>query len=640
MTESNIALYGISRSDDRPITAEAGPVSCELHDFQLRHIRIGDVQIARRLYFALRPADWDMAYPTEITDFRIGGQARSFRASWNARVVRDEIDYVWSAQVAGQSDGTLTFRVCGESHSKFESPRIGMCLLLAADVLAGKMFEVEGEQVAQGTTHHHEFTRLIPRTNLAQRFRTLRFCPSPGIDVLWSVDRGYWDLEDQRNWAEATYKAFTALEHRYPTVAKGERVEQTVTMRFPVGFPTVERSTASGSAADSAARAATAFYSRRARRSQTVKVQVGTKLKNRAVPALGVDFNPADLSVGERKLFSTMRLAHLRYTLRAGEPNLGLAVEAARQAKAALLISVPEVVPQLERDFDRIRAADVQIAYLECRKPDEIKALRDVAKRAHLTAPIGGPGAVDFGIRADLRAAIDAGADFLSWGATPNGHLEDDETYLENSVGVRAQLQTMRYFAPHTELLVGPITIESPYQRLRPDPRQASLLAAAYAAGMIKSLADSGATAGTFFRSVGPHGIIHRRTRHPLPAYDSTDDVQVYPIYHVLWQMSLFRGAVLRAAETSDPRRAEALACTGSEELTLMLVNKTIRDQELVLTGLNRTAATAQMAVLDSTTFDEARLGHPLPTAELPLDRGRGRLELAPCAVAWITVPQ
>ena len=613
MTPRDVALYGEKRPDSEVIRGNAGPVSFEFRDLELRHIRLNTVEIARRLYFAPRSADWDTVYPVEVKGLLVEAGPSTFRATWTAHATKDTVDYLWTGEIVGRQDGELSFRVRGEAASDFESPRIGLCLLLSTDALSGKMFEIEGEEVPQGTTRHHEFTRLVPRTLVAQRFHTIRFCPVKGVDLQWSVDSGYWDMEDQRNWAEATYKAFTAMKHAYPHVGAGEVAEQTATLRFALGVPAVRR-----------------------RRPPAVRVRIGGRQPRSALPALGVGIGAADLTNVEQKILADLRPAHLLLAVSANDPRLEPAVAIARHIGASLLFSVPEAYRQLPEQLDWIRSQGVQISFLECRDPRAFPAAREAAIDSRIEAPVGGPGVPSFSDRSALRDAVDAGAAFLSWGVVPGTHLEDDETYLENTVGVQSQLETMRYFASRADLVVGPITIEPQHSRPRPDPRQAGLLAAAYTAGVIRALSEGRAAAATFFQAVGPHGLIHRPGDSPLPGYDADTAPQVYPAYHVLRRTAPHRGSMMRRTTTSDLLRAESMAWDAPNGTTVMLVNKSTTEQVVELAGLDRRINRVCVSTLDSSSFDSARLNHPLPTEEHPLDGGRLSLRLGPCAVAWI----
>ena len=84
------------------------------------------MELARRIYFAARGADWDTVHPIEVRDLRIQATRRTFKAEWVARCRGGEVDYEWAGQIRGESNGNLSFEVQGRTLAAFSSPRIGL----------------------------------------------------------------------------------------------------------------------------------------------------------------------------------------------------------------------------------------------------------------------------------------------------------------------------------------------------------------------------------------------------------------------------------------------------------------------------------------------------------------------------------
>ena len=59
-----VALYGQPRPPREPVQACAGPVRFIFEDGCIKHVRLGDVELVRRVYFAVRTDDWDTIYPS------------------------------------------------------------------------------------------------------------------------------------------------------------------------------------------------------------------------------------------------------------------------------------------------------------------------------------------------------------------------------------------------------------------------------------------------------------------------------------------------------------------------------------------------------------------------------------------------
>ena len=634
MPSQDVALYGGPRPETSIVDAQAGPVSFVLQDGMINYVRVGAVEVVRRVYFAVRLADWDTVYPT-ITDLEHGQEGKTFWANWHSRATRGGADLEWGSEVRGQADGTIAYTVRANVLSAFSSPRIGLNLLLPADVTAGKMFELSGEKpTPQGTTRYHEFTRLVPRTLVASEFTQIRYSPAPGVDACCEMEGAEFDMEDQRNWTDATYKAFAALPFPYPDVPAGTELTQTFRLRFPVKI----------------------------RRQKPIRpavtLKVGGKVRGVAFPAIGVDLPsgaepPREM---EQQLLAAMRPAFLRAGLAADgqEGAFERAVRLAQGVGCGLLVSVTgatrHTAPAVTSALRQAEVSGVEILFLEYVGPDAsaLGPLRKAARDAEIKVPVGGPGAGDFGGRPALRTAADAGAAFLSWGVTPCVHQEDDETYMENTRGVRPQMETMRYTAPYAEQIIGPITLRSKWLRNPPDPRQRGLLAATYAAGVLKHVAETGALAATLFEPIGAAGLIYRPANYPQPEYDEAyaggaGVPQVFPVYRVVAEACGLRGGPVRQVDSTDYLRAEALAVETPEGLKVIAFNKTRYDQEVVLSGLPTAATEATVAVLDASTVHAARQAPGCRPADLArrhvrVENGKLGLMLGPCAVAIVRI--
>lgn len=605
---SNMALFGEPRAETETIEGHAGPVTFQFTDLSLRHIRLGEVELARRIYFAVRTEDWDTAYPVTVKDLQIRATRRSFEATWVAHCRRGDADYQWKGCVHGRQDGSITFAVEGQVLAPFRSPRIGLNVLLGGDTCAGRMFELTGRPTPQGTVRYHEFTRLVPRTIVADSLDSIRFCPADGVDTSWHFTGSDTSMEDQRNWAESTYKIFAAMTHGYPDLPDGQRGSQTVTLTFPRGLPP-----------------------RRRPRRPVIELKTGALLREATMPPVGVELHPDELPLSEEELALLRRAAPAHLTVPIDAAPAATAV--AKTVGARLIAVVPDGSDATTAAIQQIVKTGGDLAAIQCTAPTskDLQRLRAAATGV----PVGGPAATDFGQRPSLRGAVDAGADFLSWGVAPNMHLEDDETFLENARGPAAQLATARYLLGHDGAVVGPVHLRPEYTRPGPDPRHAAVLAAAYAGGVLCCLAAGRAAAGTFFAATGEHGLIHRRSGGTRAPYDHDGTTQVYPIYTWLKLAGAWRGRPLRRVSTSDPLRATLLAVDGGA----MVVNLTTKTQQVRLRGLG-SSASVEVRTVAASTFDTIRHGEDPPPTSIHVTRGRADLELEPCAVVFAATPK
>ena len=132
-----------------------------------------------------------------------------------------------TARSPATAAGEVRYRFDGRARSAFRRNRIGLCLLHPMD-LAGQPVEVETPQgIVRGAfpaaiSPHQPFLDIVA---LRQR------AGDATLEVRFEGD--LFEMEDQRNWTDASYKTYsTPLRLPYPVaVAPGDRVRQTITLR-------------------------------------------------------------------------------------------------------------------------------------------------------------------------------------------------------------------------------------------------------------------------------------------------------------------------------------------------------------------------------------------------------------------------
>lgn len=617
----SVWLYGDERPLREVITGRAGPVAFDLEDGMLKRVRLGDVEVLRRVYFAVRTDEWDTIYPV-FDDMQIEHGPDTFHASWSARCRGGEVDYAWHGEVVGDADGTIHFTVVGEPHADFRSNRVGICLLLSGDLLGGRPFTLSKPN---GRTDRVRFPRIAYPELVGAQFRGIQYQPPGGPPCVCSIDGALFDMEDQRNYADTTFKAYAPMPHEYPVVRKGARFSQTFTLTFPDGVPKAPPT---------------------APADEPVIVRVGEPLPGVVVPSLGVDLTggPVAYEPDQLRLLAGLNAHHLRLELdmaHAAVPRPGLV------PAPALFLSVrnfcPEAVDKLKAEvhnaLDRTGATSL---FVEIRSvpTDLLRVAREALASFDVDLLVGGPGVDMFIDQGLIQAFADAEADFLSWHVSPAVHQEDDETYMENTLGIADELAGARVFIPpgrRAVCCVSPINLASPWPRPRPDPRQTGLFTAAWTACAVKHLAEGGGTLGTFFRSVGGAGVIYARESYPQPAFDDRPGSHVYPVYHVLRWLGAVRDEPLHEALSSHAHDVEAIAAAR----WVLVANKTHRPRSVRVHWREEPPTRAAVRTLDAETFMAGCAAPGGVAPELAAQRievrdGRLDLRLRPFGVAWL----
>ena len=235
--DSDRILYGEQRKDPAVQTLAAGPISLKFQDGELRYLRVGGREIVRRVYFAVRDSRWDTVMP-EFTKILVRKKPDGFQIDLAAVCRNDVAAYTWTGRIVGTPQGKITFRVNGRAEKDFQSWRVGLCVLYGAESLAGLGFEAIDEK---GKAAAGLFPRPISREHLASNFRTLRYATRDGLKVSTALAKGRFSMEDQRNFGDSSYKAFSGIPYGYPNVKKGAAGSQTLRLEVSGAGPAQKR---------------------------------------------------------------------------------------------------------------------------------------------------------------------------------------------------------------------------------------------------------------------------------------------------------------------------------------------------------------------------------------------------------------
>lgn len=491
-------------------TFGTGRIQARLTDCDLRDVRVSGVQVAQRIYLAVRDQVWDTVPPLlESTEHRVTDTTAAFE--WSARYRDGEIDYRQKTTYrASAEDDTLVCRFDGVAQRDYRYDRIGICILIDQD-FAGQPFRAlrSGTTVAEGTLSRTVAPQPLIDGQLHPYlgpFDAFEVTAPSGETVRYAFEGDLFELEDQRNWTDASFKIYsTPLEAGWPLDAVAGQ---------PFGQGVVISVSKKAGATRAAARSLQGL--------PTLKIDGAMRS---TLPRIGVRLT-ADDSLLERQsaLLDQTHLDHVRVDLhldadwrttlqRAASVSetTGVAIEVGvhlDQPEPAAMVALAEAV----RDLPLARllllrngspCSDGTLAdQVRCRLDDALPHVPLFAGTDTHFADINR-------FRPDMT-----GADGVVFPVTPTVHALDDETVLDN---VRAQLAVV---ASSKELYAGlpvaisPVTLRPLFNawsrdpdggssEAPPDPRQFSPFATVWTLGSIKRLAAAGAEAVTYHESVG-----------------------------------------------------------------------------------------------------------------------------------------
>ena len=570
------------------VALRAGPLRLVFDRGELRWIRLGEREVVRGIYFALRGEGW-ATVPYEIGNLEIAAEPASFRITFLARHERGPVRFDWRAEIAGCPDGRISFAVRGAAGSGFLRNRIGLCVLHPADECAGRRCIVE---TVDGDRAESVFPALVAPHQPFRNVRAILHEVSPGVEVEVRMEGEAFETEDQGNWGDASYKTYgTPLHLPHPVpVSSGASVEQSVAVRlFGITAEPVEQATATVPGALPHKRNST----------EPVVVTLGAG-QERPLPAIGLaGAELVALADADAARLRPLRLAHVRADLHLETQAWGAALE--RAAANARLLDVPlEIALFLPDDsHDVLRQLAAKAAALGTRvatwlvyrafdrtTADGLAATARTALAAVDRSAVFGGGTDAYFVEINRRRPLPRTLDRLVFALTPQAHAGDDATLVENLGCLGRIADTLRSFADRTPLGISPVTLRprvdpSPAtwrkRSERPftdDPRQDTAFAAAWTLGFLGAAAEAGFSSLTLFELTGPRGVLD--SDRAFPVLDALADVAALPVARVV------------SARTRRPERIQALALRSSAGRTrVFLANVTGETHPVRVEGLS-----------------------------------------------------
>ncbi|MFC3798507.1 hypothetical protein [Cohnella sp. GCM10012308] len=553
---------------------QMGPMQAAFEDGGLRGIAYGGTEIVRGLYAAVRDPNWGTVEP-RLRDVRSTKSADEWSLSFVSRHTQGDIDFEWSGVISMRAD-RLRFDFDGVAQRSFMKNRIGFCLLHPM-TFAGLPAVIRTE----GGIVHGAFPNAISPHQPYKAMQGIEYEPVPGLRVDTTFSGDLFEMEDQRNWTDASYKTYcTPLELPFPVpVETGQRLRQSVVIQV------AETGIAGGAAAD---------------RLRSVWAGNGDPVPDSSVrieadgaaacrlPDIGVALAEEAPDAGSAAWLERLRPAHLHVSLDLGDAGWRARLEAAAAAAAGygcglalelLLDDNRERLPELASllaDNGRGRPMPVlrllpYAAGAFTSDAATMRGVREALAAAGLSLPVGG------GTRAYYaefnRAALPlTDMELAAYTINPQVHAFDDRSLMETPA---AQRETALDAAAKSgkPLCIGPITFKP---RLNPnatsgggaipladrtDARQHGAFGAAWTLASVSALCVPAVRALTYFETSGPLG--------------SVCGGKASPLYFLLRDLMRMQGAdVLSASRSAEDVAVLAVRATDGG-LRVLLSNTT-----------------------------------------------------------------
>jgi D-apionolactonase len=609
MTTLPLIYDGMGAPAPERIPLRAGALSMVYEGGMLRYIRYGDVEVLRGVYAAVRDHNWGTV-PGVLRDVQMDVRDDSFDITFTSDHRQGDIHFVWRGAIHGTAQNEVTFSFDGEAKTAFRRNRIGFCVLHPA-ALTGSSCAIEH---TNGMTETGKFPFEISPHQPYFDIRAIEHQPAQGVRFTVRMEGDTFEMEDQRNWTDASYKTYcTPLALPFPiTVMTGEKVNQRISIQL------------SGDVQS----ASTAAH--------TNTLVAGNPDHPFKLPPLGLCLNTNVLSEREIRHLKALNLSHVRVDLRINNETESVLRHANEQAS---LIGVPleialhlgqNIQSDLERLSATVNAVKPNIARWFIFREGEVTTTDDTFRTAlPVLRELGGEigtGTDQFFTELNRHRPYTRDVDMLVYSVNPQVHAFDNASLIETLPIIKTTMRSARDFSYDAGIAVSPITFKMRHNPNatsaeapptegelpnRVDVRQMSLFGAVWTLGAITSLAYGTVIAvpyadvstATFYETVGWLGVMESESGSPLPDKFPSVASGVFPMYHVFADVGEFRGGTLIPLHASDPLRFDGCILSDGKRIRILIANYTHDPQTVTISGID---GQFELRSLDEHTADDA----------------------------------
>lgn len=527
----------------------------------LAHLSLRAHELIRLVYVAIRDPSWNTV-PTVPLSVHLCSEAGYFFVKVKARATGSSLDLEWELVARGSTDGSLEMNFRARALRDCAFARIGLCLHFDAERFKAAPWEAENLTNSCSAQFpsaiHPQFLVNGVLQPCIPAFSRMRITLGKLTSIALSLEGDQFEIEDQRNWTDATFKAYTTplalgeLHH----LTTGETIEQK--LHISCQAPTEPRPASQA----------------------VIQARALPPMERRHLPQLGAALPP--ISSCDQAIPS-IQFSYWRVDIRTESDTEAIAsyIKKFHGTQGVELVLHPDVVPDQKLDMllsTVARCGSLMRVILlggpeSLPSPDKVLALKAKIKGISEELPVGAgaPGAY-----ADIARDLNdfSEVDFVSFPISPQAHVFDNLSIFET---LPIQEQVVRAAIQRTaggKVIVSPLTFglqaHSPQadSRLQGRDRRIDEIGAAWLGASLGRLAFGGANAVTLAPDLW---------MTPGPPTELTDLLQIY---------TGLGKVILQPFETDDPRRVFLFGAKKDNETTIFLINLTGDQQTLHLNGL------------------------------------------------------
>jgi hypothetical protein len=556
------------------ILLKAGPFVCQYEAGYLRYLRAGRHEIIRMIYPAVRDHNWGTVVPI-ISGEKLQQADDHFEISYQALYRQGEIHFKADYLLQGTADGTISFEMKGEALSSFRKNRIGFNVLHPPEV-AGLPFRLTKSDDEQEEGY---FPRLISPHQPMMDMKILSWDVGVGLWAEVSFEGEVFEMEDQRNWTDSSFKTYsTPLHLPFPVkVEKGTKLYQKVSLQLlseAPSQPPLEE-----------------------------KLVVSVKDKHYALPAIGIGQSSeiAELAEQDINLLGRLNFTHYRVDVRLSDKDLETQWKRAVKESSQLSLSLElalhfsietgrelgNLKDLLESDRPEIRQLLIFSQEHKCTPDNLLSQVLPDLKSMFPQVPVGA-GTDCFFTELNRERVNPQGLDFLSYSLNPQVHQFDNQSLIETLEAQSFTIESSRAFAETRPVHISPISLKMRFNpnatgpephtataELPPqvDSRQMSLFAAGWTLGSIHHLSQQQASSVTYYETLGMRGIMQGEHEPLLPEKFGAFKEMLYPMYWVFYMLLRHQPVRILASESTDQLQVISLVWEYAGQKNMLLAN-------------------------------------------------------------------
>ena len=587
MTTDAFALYGTHEAEERPVTLTAGRLSADLANGNLRTIRYDGIEVLRAISYLVRDRDWG-TYSPRIEGLAVKQDADSFKISYTAHCDGPDASRLAISVRIEASENELTFAADALTPTGFETNRCGFCILHPIVDIAGTPATVEH---VDGRIVETRFPDQIDPWQPFMDMRAISHTVMPGVSAKCLMEGDTFEMEDQRNWSDASYKTYV----------------RPLALPWPYQIPANERQTQRIvlSITDSRPRAA-------AQAAEAKPVTITRGEKTGMMPLIGLIVTPEEAKaalaaasrlaeIGPQELlfhydplaghgpsafadFATLTKIHRGSTTLEialpckASPAEEAAAIAAEMAAAGFSPDAVVVSPAVDR-----QSTPPGSKWPECPPLEEVYA---AALAAFPKARLGG-GMLSYFTELNRKRVPAENLDFVTHCTNPIVHAADDLSVMQTLEALPFITRSVRAIYGKKPYRIGPSTIpmrQNPYgsrtmdnpggKRIpmaNTDPRHNGRFAEAFALAYAAQVIDADLECLTLSALTGPFGLIAGENEPSEPG-------AVRPLFHTVKALAGMAGLRWHECQSSAPSQVLGFTVEKAAGNALCLVNITAQE--------------------------------------------------------------